>query len=359
VRVLIIDDRVPDPVLGFGYPRAHEIILSMRRLGHQVTLMPFSPLPSRDVNSAGFAVIKLDKQRFLTNLESVLDDYDVTWVSRPKNLRIFLESLSPSSRAPFLYDCEAIAACREELRQQVAVEEVPVRTTRLDFELSMISRAQVVTTVNSKDRRFLEAMGIRDCIVVGHAHNSKPALPDPSQRSNLLFIGSFAEPYTPNFDAIASFCTLVFPHVRQALGCRLRIAGFNSSQLLTLRSVADVEGVDILGTQNDLPHLLSTHRVFVAPTRYASGLAWKVTEALSHGLPVVATTLIASQLEDSNAIEADDDPGSMADSIIRLYTDAAAWSSAHKSALAYARHYCTYEQLDQAVAAALLAYQIA
>ena len=54
--------------------------------------------------------------------------------------------------------------------------------------------------------------------------------------------------------------------------------------------------ITLRGTVADTLPLYASHRVFVAPTRYAAGLPYKVNEAASFGLPVVATELLRGQL---------------------------------------------------------------
>jgi len=54
--------------------------------------------------------------------------------------------------------------------------------------------------------------------------------------------------------------------------------------------------VTLRGPVTDLTPLYDSHRVFVAPTRFAAGVPYKVHEAASFGLPVVATDLLRRQL---------------------------------------------------------------
>ena len=55
-------------------------------------------------------------------------------------------------------------------------------------------------------------------------------------------------------------------------------------------------GVTCLGPVPDLTDEYARARVFIAPTRFAAGIPFKVHEALSYGLPVVGSRLISEQL---------------------------------------------------------------
>jgi O-antigen biosynthesis protein len=75
--------------------------------------------------------------------------------------------------------------------------------------------------------------------------------------------------------------------------------------------------------------------VFVAPTRFAAGLPRKVLDAAAHGVPVVATTLLARQLgwAAGAELEAADTPESFAAAIALLYRDAVVWQARRQRAL--------------------------
>src|SRR5207253_7021477 len=91
------------------------------------------------------------------------------------------------------------------------------------------------------------------------------------------------------------------------------------------------EGVELLGAVEDLVPLYNRARVFIAPTRFSAGVPLKVYEAAAHGLPVVATDLLARQLgwepgEDLLAAPASD-PDAFASACARLHDDADLWQS--------------------------------
>ncbi len=78
--------------------------------------------------------------------------------------------------------------------------------------------------------------------------------------------------------------------------------------------------------------------MFVAPTRFAGGIPFKVHEAAAHGLPVVATELLCRQVGWTDGREilsgGTDDPARFADRVVSLYEDAALWDTIRAGALA-------------------------
>jgi glycosyltransferase involved in cell wall biosynthesis len=88
---------------------------------------------------------------------------------------------------------------------------------------------------------------------------------------------------------------------------------------------------------DDLAALYDRHRVFIAPTRFAGGIPFKVHEAASYGLPVVASELLRRQVGWTHAQDIMaapiDDPQAFADAILTLYDDAESWNTVRRGAL--------------------------
>ena len=109
------------------------------------------------------------------------------------------------------------------------------------------------------------------------------------------------------------------------IGCgpRLTVVGPNE----TGRAFEHPE-VDFLGPRDDLSGLYAGARVFIAPTRMASGIPLKVIEAAANGVPVVCTELLRWQLgwKSGEDLLAAGDADGFAAAIKRLVTDDALWA---------------------------------
>src|SRR6185503_12342195 len=112
--------------------------------------------------------------------------------------------------------------------------------------------------------------------------------------------------------------------------------GYTGAEV-SLDRFRDHPRVTLRGAVSDLTPLYDSHRVFVAPTRFAAGTPYKVHEAASFGLPVVATELLRRQLGWENGrdlLSADaTDPAAFARHAIVAQRDEALWSRLRDTSL--------------------------
>lgn len=154
----------------------------------------------------------------------------------------------------------------------------------------------------------------------------------------MLFVGAIHETDSPNHDSLVWFVDEVLPLVERELGweTRLTIVGYTAPGV-SMERFEDHPRVTLRGAVADLTSLYDSHRLFVAPTRFAAGLPYKVHEAASFGLPVVATTLLAEQLDWRDGAELaavpTGDATAMAQRIVSLYRDQDAWLRLRDGAL--------------------------
>ncbi|MCX6626024.1 MAG: TIGR03087 family PEP-CTERM/XrtA system glycosyltransferase, partial [Candidatus Solibacter sp.] len=115
--------------------------------------------------------------------------------------------------------------------------------------------------------------------------------PDPALagRDYLLFVGSMD--YYPNTEAAERFARDIFPALRAAApGLELLIVGRKPTQ--SVFALGRVDGVEVVGTVEDVrPYYLGC-RAVVAPLSIARGIQNKVLEALAMERPVLASRAI-------------------------------------------------------------------
>jgi glycosyltransferase involved in cell wall biosynthesis len=114
--------------------------------------------------------------------------------------------------------------------------------------------------------------------------------------------------------------------VREKLpGVELHLVGGDAPE--EVQAMGTREGVHFHGYVPDLVPLLQSSRVALAPLRYGAGVKGKVNQALSHGLPVVATPCAVEgmHLDDGVDVLVGTDARSFADAVVRLYGDPALW----------------------------------
>jgi hypothetical protein len=65
MRILIVDDRVPDPHFGAGFPRAYRLLISLLQLGHQVY---FFPTLKQTVKELNFETLRKNNIEVVTDI---------------------------------------------------------------------------------------------------------------------------------------------------------------------------------------------------------------------------------------------------------------------------------------------------
>lgn len=343
-RVLVIEDRVPFPSLGAGYPRSARILHELVAGGWFVTLYPllFAQDDWDEIRAKFPATIEVMLGYGESGLRRLLRErqnyYDAIMVCRPHNMRSFLNACGQKlPEARLIYDAEAIFAVRdlERLTLSGATLSPARKRALLDQELQLARAASTVVAVSRTDSELFRNFGYRDVRVVGHALTPDPTPPVHAARADLLFVGALDDDPSPNTDSLLWFASEVMPQLDALIGTeyRLLVAGRCGAE-----RIARLAGprIQLLGRVEDLSPLYACARLFIAPTRFAAGIPHKVHEAASRGLPVVARSLLARQLgwEAGRELLTGDTPQAFATACARLYRDPASWHQVRNAALA-------------------------
>ena len=188
----------------------------------------------------------------------------------------------------------------------------------------LLNQCDAAFTFSDRERTLLRQMGVHipievlSPVVDRHPRSS----PDP-QRPVVLFVGAMDRP--ENHQGAMWLATEVWPAVSRAHpDARLLLAG--TSPPAALREVAG-PSVEVTGFVADLEALYRAATVFVAPNLTGAGVKFKVIDALSHGLPVVATPIAAEGIAEGPSsagfAAVTDDPTAMAAAVARLLADQA------------------------------------
>jgi GT2 family glycosyltransferase len=364
-RVLFIDDLIPLRRLGSGFVRSNDLIQVMASLGYRVTLYPINPC------RFGLATIYADMpdtvevmhdrthEELAAFLAARQGFYDAIWIARTHNLdriKPMLERIRAGTGKPprIVLDAEAIAALRETERAAVA------RAAPFDVDAAIMREfananvCQRIIAVSQSEAQKLRDLGFSDVAITGHWREAQPTPRRFADRAGMLFLGAMHQPDSPNHDALAWFVREVLPLVEQSLGweTRLTVAGY-VDPAVSLEAHREHPRITLRGAVEDVASLCDAHRIFVAPTRYSAGVPYKVHEAASYGLPVVASELLRRQLGWRNGFEiiAVDtaDPVEFARRIVVLYRDPTLWQTLRDHALERVRAEHNRAQYETAV----------
>lgn len=340
-RVLVIDDRLPDPGrglggLGSGFVRALELFAELNSSEFAVAIYPTDrsdPPKENTLSSLGVDVIEEDLGEHLSRPGV---EYDVVIISRPHNAEIFLGSIRAAlPDAKVIYDAEALYHKR--LRIQAELEGNAERREFRETEAAAMERLEssiaasvdAVVAISHEEHAWLIAVPnhARTEFMIPLLSGIEMGPSNPAERAGAVFVaGWLGGDDSPNVDALSWYCQHVVPQIRSLLpNFRTYVTGKNPP--LRVAQLAD-ENVILTGFVRSIRDLYASARVAIAPIRVGAGVKNKTMEALQHGVPVVATQVGAEGLGVRDRVEIDitDDPREFAQRIVTLATDAAAWS---------------------------------
>ncbi|MBB2174333.1 glycosyltransferase [Gluconacetobacter johannae] len=344
-RILYIEDRIPLRHLGSGYVRSNDIVRMMVELGYHVTIFPITPshesLPAiyRDFPDSVEILHDRDIDVLADFVRGRSRYYDLTWVGRTHNLDRLLPALAATSvDLPvngFILDTECIAAPRTAARARVlGLPPPPPLPEALRAELACAYFCQQIVTVNAHDAELARQAGFENISILGHMIAPRPTMRRWVERQDMLFLGAIHDMGSPNYDSLDWFVTHVLPLLPPTF--HLSVAG-HVGPTVHFTAFAGNGRVRLLGPVDDPAPLYDQHRVFVAPTRFAGGMPYKIHEAASYGLPVVATELLCTQTGWTDGRDilsgGTDDPRRFAEAIMALHDDPALWTVVRNGAL--------------------------
>lgn len=142
--------------------------------------------------------------------------------------------------------------------------------------------------------------------------------PGDQDQPYALFVGNYGWP--PSRDAAEYIGSKLWPAVRAIHpNAKIKIAGSGADDQL-IEKLMHSPGVDFIGRYTSFAELLSQNTVFLSAIRFGGGNKMKIAEALSFGLPTVATpeSLRGFSTQARNAIIICDDTQSLAENTAKL-----------------------------------------
>jgi len=349
-RVLVINDQIPAPYLGSGFPRDNKLLEYLSQLGYVVTFVPTASRAkwqptTEQLQQMGIELFYGDSFISEELVCSRAGLYDIVIVSRPHNGDRFLKLVRrvfPEAR--IVYDAEALFSKREILKAEVEGRHLSEaeRKELVKEEIDTISTADVIISVSDAEREsILEEKPNCKVAVWGHTHDLQILATSFAQRRDMLFVGGFAHGHPPNTDAVLYFAQKLLPRIRQVLtDARFIIVGSEPSPVIQALSSQQIV---VTGFVEDLSEFYKRCRVFVVPLRFAAGINYKLTEAMSYGIPSVVSPLAASGLRIRDGVETlvGNSDGEFVEKTIRLYTDENLWNSIQRAGRSYIESHCS------------------
>jgi len=366
LRILVIHETLPQTDCGGADVRLMQIVCALRAMGHAVTFIARLGMQrvryEPPLKALGIQVYANDGPRvqFLGldirpdwSFDEVLQTgrfdaailYHWFWTgpSVAEHYVPIIRRLSPATRVAVLSDD------RHGLRElQMAaltgyMTDVERGNDFQDRETETYRRSDIILGISEEDfAGFHKITPDLETLLLPMIAEQARAGPGPDKRKHLLFLGSFSN--LANRDALDWFLGRVWPKIRERLPeVEMHLAG--SSMPDSFRSLGN--GIVGMGRADDLALIHAQHRVFVSPVRYGTGIKTKNLAALSHGIPVVTTTIGAEglNLRDGETVSIADDEESFAEAVVRLYQDDRLWRKQAKAAREHIQQQFSPEKL--------------
>lgn len=225
-------------------------------------------------------------------------------------------------------------------------------TTR-EQELKLIAEVDTTFVVSDYERDLLSRlMPSANVDLLSNIHEVFGRTGSHEGRRDLLFVGGYGHP--PNADAMNWMASEILPALRRvAPGANILVAGDVPEGNRRLLSDA---GLHMLGRVPDLEPLMSSSLASIAPLRFGAGVKGKINMAMSHGLPVIGTTVAVEGMRMENGVDVlvADTADGFATAYLQLVRDGALWTSLSDEAIVNVRTHFSATAAREALRRAIL-----
>ncbi len=339
-RILVIDACTLTPDQDAGSLTVFNHLKIFQSLGYKVAFIPnnlvYIDRYTADIQRMGVECLY---QPYIGSIEAHLrkhgPNYDAVMLCRPYVADAHIDAVRKHCpKATVIFDTEDLHFIREqrhaELEKNQELDQRAAATKKQ--ELLVAAKADYTIVVNPLERDVLLAENPALNVAVIQPPREIYGTDVPfDDRNGIVFIGGFQ--HTPNVDAALYFVKDILPHVRARLGnVKFYVIGSRPTEaILSLAS----ENIIVTGYVSDLEPYFKRCRVSVAPIRYGAGIKCKILTSLSHGVPVVATSLACEGmgLEHGNEVLIADEPEDFAEELEALYSHRELWQRISKNGL--------------------------
>jgi GT2 family glycosyltransferase len=355
-KLLVVDALVPTPDQDAGSNFCLELMLAAQRLDYQVTFIADNlmapPGYTQALQRLGVEVIY---QPYCLSVGEHLKWagalYEVIVIHRVDLARAHLGAIkqyAPTARLVFapvdLHHLRLVRQARVEDDESLSREALQTKS----HELAVVEATDCTLVYSEYEREYLQSGSPEKQIeVLGWTNRCEFVRRRPEARADLIFIGGYR--HIPNVDAVEYFLREIWPTVESRLRhVRLMIVGNEAPDRWNALAT---DRVKIVGQAPSLDPLLDSARVCIAPLRFGAGFKGKIATALSHGVPVVTTSIGAEGMGLQHGINVliGDDPPSFTQLVLDLFSDDELWIRLSAAGMAFAEMNYSPEKALQVV----------
>jgi hypothetical protein len=269
------------------------------------------------------------------------------YLSMPEHYMASIRDLSSRSIVVVLTDD------RHGLRQQqaAAAYNSPVLAESaadyLQREAAVYQASDIVLAIADAEQDSIRALSPGTLtIVIPFAAPSQNTIGTLSGRSGILFLANFLNPAAQ--DGAGWFLREAWTTIQQRIPrARLTLAGTFSRQFMR----SPPPGIECLGHVASLTDLFNSHRVFVSPVRFGTGISTRNILSMSFGLPVVTTPCGVQSLgaDDGFIVFSCETSEEIAAAIVRLCSEDELWQRLSAASRHYIAERFSVESLRRGV----------
>jgi len=339
-RVLVVDSMTPEPKRDSGSLRLSAILRLLGEQGWSVSFLPDDGRASDDeIRALGALGVEVLSRPWVSDLPHWLraHGHDLRAVMLCRHTvagqyASLVRKLAPKSR--LLFDTVDLHFLRERRAAELSGSAAMARQALASrkSELALIEQSDVTFVVSPHEQALLaaEVPGAK-VELLSNVHEVHGCRHPFQGRKDLVFIGGFGHP--PNVDAIRWIASDILPSLRARLPhIAVHVLGDIPE---TARGELNTPGLELHGRVPDLTPWLAGALASLAPLRFGAGVKGKINMAMSHGVPVIATTTAVEgmQLRPGVDVLVAEDADGFADAVVRLSSDEELWSTLSRHGL--------------------------
>jgi glycosyltransferase involved in cell wall biosynthesis len=332
LRALVVDSSIPCATRDAGSVAILSHLRGLRALGYEVSFaapddMGDDAARARLAEVEGIATCGLPHY---SCVEDVLcrqaGTFDLVYLHRVENADRYLSLVRRyCPKARILYSVADLHHLR--CARQAQVERRPELLAHSRYlaatEMMAARRADIVVTHSPVEAELLRReVGFGKVHVVAFAVPPRRPRKPFCERHGVAILGGFG--HAPNPDAVHYLARDILPRVwarDPRLTCKIVGHGWHADRLPGLDP-----RIEMIGGVEDLDAVFDTVRLTVAPLRFGAGIKGKVLDSFAAGLPCVMTPIAAEGFALTGSLPqlVADNPGELAELILRHHADPAA-----------------------------------
>jgi O-antigen biosynthesis protein len=331
-RVLVVDAMTPEPSRDSGSLRLCAILRLLDEQGWSTAFLPddgrASPAEIDALGALGCEVLSkpwvADLPRWLREHGSELHAVILCRHTVAGQYAGLVRRHAP--QAKLIFDTVDLHFLRERRAAELGGSAIMARQAEAArrSELALIEQADVSLVVSPHEQSLLARLLPQARVeLLSNIHEVHGCRQPYAGRGGLVFIGGYGHP--PNSDAVRWIAEEILPKLREALpDIRVHVLGDMPD---TARHELATPGLEFHGRVAELAPWLDHCLATLAPLRFGAGVKGKINMSMSHGVPVIATTIAVEgmQLADGVNVLVADDAAAFVEAVRRLQRDETLW----------------------------------